>query len=63
MEELRSLCKEDPVPVRVVDITALGLVELTRKKIKGNTGRAIKGVETYRGTAITEIDQTGREKA
>ena len=42
LEELRSLCKEDPVPVRVVDITALGLVELTRKKVKGTLAEQLK---------------------
>ena len=45
LEELRSLCKEDPVPVRVVDITALGLVELTRKKIKGTLAEQLKGLK------------------
>lgn len=30
---LRELVREDPVPVRVVDMTPLGLVEITRKKI------------------------------
>lgn len=29
---LREICSRDPVPVRVVDMTALGLVEITRKK-------------------------------
>lgn len=32
MHQLRLSLKEDPVPVRLVDITKLGLVELTRKK-------------------------------
>lgn len=30
---LRELAKEDPVTVRVVDMTPLGLVEITRKKV------------------------------
>lgn len=30
---LRAACSKDPVPVQVVDMTALGLVEITRKKI------------------------------
>lgn len=34
MKYLTSLCKQDQVPTRVVDMTALGLVEITRKKIK-----------------------------
>ena len=45
LEGLRSLCKEDPVPVRVVDITALGLVELTRKKVKGTLAEQLKGLK------------------
>ena len=32
MAQLRQLAAQDPVPVAVVDLTALGLVELTRKK-------------------------------
>lgn len=32
MHQFRLFLKEDPVPVRLVDITKLGLVELTRKK-------------------------------
>lgn len=31
---LREACSRDPVPVRVVDMTPLGLVEITRKKIE-----------------------------
>ena len=59
LEELRSLCKEDPVPVCVVDITALGLVELTRKKVKG-TAEQLKGLKPTEIAAI-KIDQTGRK--
>ena len=33
MEHLRELVREDPVTVRVVDMTPLGLVEITRKKV------------------------------
>ena len=32
-EELRRLFKEDPVQTEVVDITKLGLMEITRKKV------------------------------
>ena len=32
-------------PVRVVDITALGLVELTRKKVKGTLAEQLKGLK------------------
>ena len=34
MHEFRMELKKDPVGVQLVDITKLGLVELTRKKIK-----------------------------
>lgn len=33
LDYMRKLCKDDPVPTRVIDITALGLMEITRKKI------------------------------
>lgn len=31
---LRSACSRDPIPVQVVDMTALGLVEITRAKVE-----------------------------
>lgn len=34
MKYLTSLCRQDQIPTHVVDMTALGLVEITRKKIK-----------------------------
>ena len=34
IQELKKLLKQDPVPCNFVDITALGLVEITRKKVK-----------------------------
>lgn len=34
LNELKNLTLKDEVPVKVVDITSLGLVELTRKKIR-----------------------------
>lgn len=33
LQKLRELTKEDPVTVQVVDMTPLGLVEITRKKV------------------------------
>lgn len=33
LQSLRELVKDDPVTVRVVDMTKLGLVEITRKKV------------------------------
>ena len=34
MRYLRELVQKDPVPTRIVDMTKLGLVEITRKKIR-----------------------------
>lgn len=34
IEELKCLLKKDPVPCNYVDMTALGLVEITRKKVQ-----------------------------
>ena len=34
MQELKKLARLDRIPTTVVDITALGLVEITRKKTK-----------------------------
>jgi len=34
MQELRSLCKKDRIPTKVVDMTKLNLVEITRKKTR-----------------------------
>lgn len=34
LAELRKLLKQDPVPAQLIDLTKLGLVELTRKKVK-----------------------------
>ncbi|MGN0424579.1 MAG: ribonuclease E/G [Acetatifactor sp.] len=34
MQYLRELVQRDPIPTRVVDMTKLGLVEITRKKIR-----------------------------
>ena len=33
LQKLRELAREDPVTVKIVDITPLGLVEITRKKV------------------------------
>ena len=34
VQELKRLLKSDPVPCSFVDITTLGLVEITRKKVQ-----------------------------
>ena len=33
LEYMRGLLKKDPIPARALDVTALGLMELTRKKV------------------------------
>ena len=34
MQELKKLARYDSIPTTIVDMTALGLVEITRKKTK-----------------------------
>ena len=34
VRELKVLLKKDPVPCNYVDMTSLGLVEITRKKVQ-----------------------------
>ena len=34
MQEFRSFLKKDPIPTEVIDMTKLGLVEVTRKKVR-----------------------------
>ena len=33
LKELEACLKEDPIRTRLVDMTALGIVEITRKKV------------------------------
>ena len=42
MEELSLLARKDPVHTRIVEITALGLVEITRKKIREPLDKQLK---------------------
>ncbi len=42
LEEMRLLVREDPIPVQVHDITALNLVEITRKKVEKSLSEQIK---------------------
>lgn len=42
MEQLRQLALKDPVYTRIVDITKLGLVEITRKKLKEPLDKQLK---------------------
>lgn len=42
---LRDACSQDPIPVRVVDMTPLGLVEITRKKISRPLAEQLKEFE------------------
>ena len=47
MNEFRACLKTDPVPVNLVDITRLGLVELTRKKMKKPLTEQLAAVSGY----------------
>ena len=42
MEELSTLARKDPVYTRIVDMTALGLVEITRKKLREPLDKQLK---------------------
>lgn len=42
LEHLRHLAKSDPIPIQVHDITALNLVEITRKKAEKSLSEQIK---------------------
>lgn len=44
LTRLRSACSQDPVPVRVVDMTPLGLVEITRKKVTRPLAEQLRGL-------------------
>ncbi|MFQ8703107.1 MAG: ribonuclease E/G [Eisenbergiella sp.] len=48
LEFFRECCKKDTVPVRVVDMTPLGLVEITRKKVRRPLAELIREVATER---------------
>ena len=48
MQEFRSFLKSDPVSVQLVDITRLGLVEVTRKKEKRSLYEQIYGSQSYK---------------
>ena len=43
IDELNSLVKSDKVPTTIVDITKLGLVEITRKKVRKPLHEIIAG--------------------
>ena len=42
LEELKSAVKADPVETVIVGVTALGLVEITRKKTEASLAEKIK---------------------
>lgn len=44
LQYLSMLCRQDQVPTRVIDITALGLVEVTRKKVKKSLWEQFQGL-------------------
>lgn len=42
LEYMRGLLKRDPIPARALDMTALGLMELTRKKVAPSLAEQLK---------------------
>lgn len=42
LEHMRSLLKNDPIPAKALDMTRLGLMELTRKKIAPNLAEQLR---------------------
>lgn len=42
LDKLRVLAKSDPVDTKIVDMTALGLVEITRKKVRETLDRQLE---------------------
>lgn len=42
MSTFRAELKKDPVPTQLIDITKLGLVEITRKKVRKSLGEVMK---------------------
>ena len=47
MTELRKLSRQDPVQLNVIDMTPLGLVEMTRKRTYRPLYEQIKEAETF----------------
>jgi ribonuclease G len=45
IEHMRSLLKKDTVRAGVVDMTGLGLLELTRQKVKPSLAEQLRGQE------------------
>ena len=44
MSTFRAALKADPVPTQLIDITKLGLVEVTRKKVRKSLGEVLRSV-------------------
>lgn len=49
---LREACGKDPVPVRVVDMTPLGLVEITRKKVSRPLAEQLREMSIKKGDLL-----------
>lgn len=45
MERMKELCAPDPIPTTVVDMTVLGLMEITRKKVKKPLSEQLKFIK------------------
>lgn len=44
MSTFRAELKKDPIPTQLIDMTKLGLVEVTRKKVRKSLAEVLKGV-------------------
>lgn len=55
LRNLRNFCSQDPVPVTVVDMTPLGLVEVTRKKVKKPLYEQIPSTFSKKSVDTTKI--------
>jgi ribonuclease, Rne/Rng family len=61
MEELREYFKKDPVKTTLVDMTALGLVEVTRKKVRKPLHEQLTELR-FNSDASSEMNQVTKPK-
>ena len=47
MEELKEYFKHDPIKTTLVDMTPLGLVEVTRKKLRKPLHEQLQEIDKY----------------
>lgn len=56
MEYMRSLLRKDSIPADVVDMTGLGLMEITRKKIRPNLWEQMRHSHSYTKSEYRNMD-------